>query len=512
MMVSYSATLAEELAVKQRRLVFGHWFQSLWGDRVKPVPDQSSRANFANTAGGARISCSIESGILGRGATTHVYDDLMTIKEAESDLERQSILRSMSEALPTRLNNSATAARILVGQRVGEDDPTNLALESWPDAVHLMFPMEFEVNRCCPQDRRTYEGELICPEIWPAIEVEKLKKGLMGLEKGQNALSSYAVSCLLQQSPVPRGGSVIDPLLWQVWPEVVPQVEDLKRDAKGEIIIQLPELDVDDYGRPLVIVSVDTAYSEREVETASLNAIVTLGVWSRAREEVTRDRGWHTGSDRWGTFERDPVEETGHPGEVFDQRRVVLMEVSQGQWPLNDPTPNPLSKRSVGIGLVQRVADVCRRRSALRVVIEDMTRGRDLAHELRRELRDFDIEVELIRPAGSKLSRMHSIQPLFAQKLIYSPGKPVPGFDKFGRPEVKVEELQWVQELVRQSARTPRGRQDGADALSQGLMVLRRDGWLQLQPEYIRHQLEARAWRPRAGSVGRDIARSYGVG
>ena len=38
----------------------------------------------------------------------------------------------------------------------GGVDPTNLALETWTDVVHLMFPARFEVNRCCPQDKRTY--------------------------------------------------------------------------------------------------------------------------------------------------------------------------------------------------------------------------------------------------------------------------------------------------------------------------------------------------------------------
>src|SRR6516162_4347725 len=232
--VSYSATLAEELAVKMRRLVFGAWYSSLWGDRVKPVLDQSSRANFANTRGGARISSSIESGLLGRGAECHLYDDLMTVKEADSDLERQSILRAFSEGLPTRLNNPTTAARILVGQRVSEDDPNNLALETWNDVVHLMFPARFEVNRCCPQDKRTYEGELLWPEVWPEVELRKVELGLNALEKGQNVLSSFAAQAQLQQAPVPRGGGCIPRELWRIWPLKTPEPADIQRTKTGE--------------------------------------------------------------------------------------------------------------------------------------------------------------------------------------------------------------------------------------------------------------------------------------
>src|SRR6516164_277410 len=295
-MVSYSSALAEELAVKQRRLCFGAWYQGMWGDRVKLVPDQAARHNFANERGGYRLSNSIESGILGRGATTHCYDDLMTVREADSDLERQTILRAMAEELPTRLNNPTTAARILVGQRMAEDDPTNLALETWTDAVHLMLPARFEVNRCCPQDKRTYEGELLWPEVWPETELRKVELGLNALEKGGNVLSSFAAQAQLQQAPVPRGGGVIPREAWRIWPLKTPEPNEIKRTPTGEYMVQLPEVS-------FVLVSVDTAFSERE--TADFSGVVCLGVWSLRREEVTRARPWM--ADRWGSGEPDPA-------------------------------------------------------------------------------------------------------------------------------------------------------------------------------------------------------------
>src|SRR5690348_8032113 len=48
--VSYGATLAEDMAVKMRRLVMGSWYQRLWGHRVQLHVDQASRANFATLA------------------------------------------------------------------------------------------------------------------------------------------------------------------------------------------------------------------------------------------------------------------------------------------------------------------------------------------------------------------------------------------------------------------------------------------------------------------------------
>ena len=116
--VSYGATLAEEIALKMRRLVMGDWYQSLWGDRVKIMEDQQSRANFANSAGGERISASVEGGILGRGGDIQILDDVISPGEANSQIERERVLRAISEGLATRVKNPQTAARVMIMQRL----------------------------------------------------------------------------------------------------------------------------------------------------------------------------------------------------------------------------------------------------------------------------------------------------------------------------------------------------------------------------------------------------------
>jgi phage terminase large subunit-like protein len=411
----------------------------------------------------------------------------MTVREADSDLERQTILRAMAEGLPTRLNNPTTAARILVGQRVAEDDPTNLALETWTDAVHLMLPARFEVNRCCPQDRRTYEGELLWPEVWPETELRKVELGLAALEKGQNVLSSFAAQAQLQQSPIPRGGGVIPREAWKIWPEKTPEPNEIKRTPTGEYMIALPEVSY-------VVVSVDTAFSERE--TADFSACVVLGIWSRRREEISKSGPWY--GDRWGGA-TDPAAEAS--------RIVEEGGEEQTRASLNDPTVNPQTRKAVG--LVQRLLDTCRRRHANLVLIENANRGQDVMRELRRQMHSHECDVVLFEPSkhGSKLNRMHSVSPLFSSGLVYSPANLIKTFDKFGREKVDVREFQWVEEVVRQCNRTPRGKQDLADCMSSGLLWLRDNGFLELEHEFIKAELERKAWRPKPVNV----AALYGV-
>ena len=49
--LSYGATLAEEIAVKHRRLITGEWYQNHWGSRVKLLADPQSRPDDQTVPG-----------------------------------------------------------------------------------------------------------------------------------------------------------------------------------------------------------------------------------------------------------------------------------------------------------------------------------------------------------------------------------------------------------------------------------------------------------------------------
>ena len=155
--VSYGATLAEVAALKMMRLVAGEWYQSLWGDRVRIRPDQASRADFGNFAGGERISNSIEGGILGRGGLCQLIDDPHKIDQVESEVERERTIRAMKESLPSRVTDPRISARILVMQRLHEMDATAYARDNWPIDTRrwVMFPMRFDEQRACEFDTHT---------------------------------------------------------------------------------------------------------------------------------------------------------------------------------------------------------------------------------------------------------------------------------------------------------------------------------------------------------------------
>jgi phage terminase large subunit-like protein len=475
--LSYGAVLAEVIATRARRLIMGEWYQSLWGDRVQIRDDQASRADFGNTAGGERISNSIEGGILGRGASVQIIDDPHKLDEIESEAERERTIRALKEGLPSRVTDPRISARILTMQRLHELDATAYALENWRrDHVHVMLPARFDPDRPCFCDERTYDGELLWPEVWTEGEITKL----------EIELGSYAASGQLQQSPIPRGGGIITQDDWQIWPEFTPRPEDLQVGSDGSAYVPLPEV-------THVILVLDTALSERN--TADWNACVVMGVWHRPTKPVR-----YTGGPTWGLTEEAPITDDEQP-------RVILMGGWRARCKLNDEGYRPDGQPK---GLVQRVIATARRFNVDRIVIEDQTRGRDVRNEIIRQFAEAEQRIELFNPKrhGDKVARLWSVQPLFSQKLVYAPAHCVVAHDQFGRPYVDVQEYRWVKSIIDEVSQVPRGRNDDyADDISMGLITLREGGFLALTAEYMRRRVEARMFRRKPITV----AEGYGV-
>ena len=188
--------------MKCRRLVASDWYQTLWGDSVKLTADQNEKLNFENTGGGFRQVATIEN-ITGRRGDTLLLDDLISVENANSEVERKKVALWMQESMPTRMNDPELSSIILIMQRIHEDDPTGIVLAKNWGWDHLMLPMRFEESRRCVTslgiaDWRTYEGELLFPERFPEKVVSEL----------EDVLGEYAAAGQLQQRPAPREGGM----------------------------------------------------------------------------------------------------------------------------------------------------------------------------------------------------------------------------------------------------------------------------------------------------------------
>jgi predicted phage terminase large subunit-like protein len=202
---SYAQSLATRDSVKTRRLIASPWYRSRWGEKFNLAGDQNAKQRYENDQGGHRIATSVGGSNTGEGGDVIVVDDPHNVKEAESDAVRVSALEWWDEVMSTRLNNLRTGSKVIVMQRVHEDDLAGHVLEEF-GYTHLCLPMKFEAEKKCVvevtgfEDPRKEEGELLWPERADDEVVETL----------ESALGPYASAGQLQQCPAPRSGNLFN--------------------------------------------------------------------------------------------------------------------------------------------------------------------------------------------------------------------------------------------------------------------------------------------------------------
>jgi predicted phage terminase large subunit-like protein len=197
---SHKQELAVRDSMKCRRLITSQWFQERWP--LVLMQDQNTKTKFENQATGFIDAMAFTSMTGSRGDRVKL-DDPLSVDSANSEADLKSAELTFNEALPTRVNDLEKSSIIVIMQRLHSKDTSGIILDTGLDFVHLCLPMEFDPERRCVtpifSDPRTYEGELLFPERFPAAAVAKLKK----------QLGSYGSAGQLQQRPSPRGGGML---------------------------------------------------------------------------------------------------------------------------------------------------------------------------------------------------------------------------------------------------------------------------------------------------------------
>ena len=196
---SYAEKYVKRDSRRMRDLVQSEWFRSLWPEIEL---QRAGEMSFANTKTGGREGMAFASLTGGRGDRV-IIDDPHSTETAESDAEREATTRIFRESVPTRLNNPASSAIVVIMQRLHEKDVSGQILSLGLGYEHLMLPMEFDPKRRCRtsigfEDPRSQAGELLFPERFPRQVVER-DKTVMG---------AYAVAGQFQQEPAPRAGGM----------------------------------------------------------------------------------------------------------------------------------------------------------------------------------------------------------------------------------------------------------------------------------------------------------------
>ena len=199
---SYAMDLALRDSVRCRDILtsdqYREWFAPSWSLRG----DNNNKTVFENTEKGFRFCLSVGGRATGFRGNKIVTDDPLNAKEMHSIAAREECIFWWDKVMSTRLNDPRTGAKVIIMQRLHEDDLSGHVLQRG-GYEHLCLPSEYDPARRSVtsigwQDNRTHTGELLFPELFTVAVLRQLKVDL--------GSSDYAGQH--QQIPTPDEGGI----------------------------------------------------------------------------------------------------------------------------------------------------------------------------------------------------------------------------------------------------------------------------------------------------------------
>ena len=212
-------------SVKCRRLLDSSWYQRSFRPAWRFTRDQNAKGHYVNTKSGFRQSISAGAIVVGQRADDFSVDDPNSTTGGEAD--RRKIKDWWDNGMWSRLNDLATGHRLVIQQRVHEEDLTGHVRDKDPDDwAFLVIRMKYEIPgekdpdfaptplktpHPTPQqlaagfgpegwrDPRRVEGELMFPDRFPANVVAAQEK----------VLGISGTAGQLQQRPAPKDGLIL---------------------------------------------------------------------------------------------------------------------------------------------------------------------------------------------------------------------------------------------------------------------------------------------------------------
>ena len=199
---SYSANLSIELATKSRDIIFSEWFKSRWGTIFHIKKDQNLKERYENNHMGMRRATSVGGTVTGQGGDFLIVDDPLSPQMANSATERENANEWYRTTFYSRLNSPKIGVRIIIMQRVHEDDLSGFLLdrETRLNYNHICIPA-------------TIDGEVKPKKLENFYDKNGLfweeRFGQDVLDDYKKALGSYGYAGQLMQTPTPLDSGMI---------------------------------------------------------------------------------------------------------------------------------------------------------------------------------------------------------------------------------------------------------------------------------------------------------------
>jgi predicted phage terminase large subunit-like protein len=195
---SYSESVASDSSIRFRKLVTSETYQARWPLKIKAQQD----VYISNDRNGFLRAVGAGGSITGRGGDWIISDDPINSEDVNSETTRKKINLWYQNTWSNRVKNPKTAVRILIQQRLHEDDTTAMILEGQLKYEHVCLPAEYDGTRYVSSigmdDPRTEIGEPLWSERYGKKELEEAKQ----------SYTETGYSAQFQQRPVPLSGFV----------------------------------------------------------------------------------------------------------------------------------------------------------------------------------------------------------------------------------------------------------------------------------------------------------------
>ena len=202
---SYSGDLARDHAVMTRDLIVGDWYQKLWREKYQLKLGRKRKSQYENDKGGIRSATSVTGRLTGMHADIFIIDDPIDPRRAGSEVEIKKPNDWWDKTVPTRLTNQKTSVRIIVMQRLHENDLTGHCLaKKGINYRHICLPAKVKDNIRPKELVENYTDGFLDPERYPQAILDRLRGDMGSLE--------YAGQ--MDQSPAPEQGNLIQPDKW----------------------------------------------------------------------------------------------------------------------------------------------------------------------------------------------------------------------------------------------------------------------------------------------------------
>lgn len=451
---AYTSALTQRDNGRFLRVLLDPKFLALWG--AKFALTKIGAKKVENDRTGWKLATSVEGYGTGERGNRIIVDDPNNPKDVESDIVREGTNLWLREVMPDRLNNLKEGAIVIIQQRTHEHDASGTLIDVMGrDYVLLMIPMEYDPTRHChvsvtgwhdprglDADGNLLDGFLTDPDDGEMIG-QVVRGSAAELRAGKLAWAERFPREICDSMSRVKGA-----FAWNG------QYQQLPTPRGGGLIQEdwwrlWPTKDFPDFGT--TIVSLDTAIKEKEIDK--------------------QDPDWNA-ITVWSAFGDD------------DQHPQLMLRFAQRM------------RGSLG-EVVKMVADACQKYRADTLIVEDRTRGYDVAQEIRTQYGTRAWSTVLLDPtqwglsASNKVARVIACQSLFSGELRTRDERT--GICTWTGGVIWAPNTEWAEEVIQECKAFPRGAHDDyVDTISQALLYLRRSGVVLRKLEWDEMEAERR--------------------